>query len=232
MDNHKVSISPEDLPVEVLGIILSQICHHRRLGPPSTLSISDQRDDVKALKALTHVSTRLRSVALPILFHNPTSHINYYAILRALDRQPDLAQSVKVLYLPTSSTAETIWNLRLLERMAEKLSVNIGSIGESSNLQKHIETDLLMSMCPKVEHLEIHVTDDEGKKQKTDFGFLRRHLTHLGGVSQFLNLRFLEINTSGCNRFSINSTEASLFLREAHSLDTLVSQRHRGEQNV
>ncbi|KAH6999332.1 hypothetical protein EDB80DRAFT_724578 [Ilyonectria destructans] len=229
MRNDKSTTSVEDLPVEILRVIFSHFCHHCCLGPLSTFPISDQRDDVKALKALTHVSTSFRSVALPILFHNPTSHVQYYALLQALDRQPDLAQCVKVLYLPTSSTAEPK-NLPLLERMAEKLSVNIGSVDEPRNLQKDLETDLLMSLCPKVEHLEIHITDDEGKKQKTTFGFLRRHLKHLAEASGFSKLRFLEINSSGCNRFSVASRELSLFLRETPLLETLVLKGTEGHR--
>ncbi|KAF5022525.1 hypothetical protein F66182_5427 [Fusarium sp. NRRL 66182] len=93
-----------------------------------------------------------------------------------------------------------------------------------------METNVLLALCSKLERLTIHITDSEGKEQRTNFDLLHYLGRNHGTISGLAGLGHLEINTNKCNRFSIGDTEVPLFLQQSHRLETLVLRGPEGNR--
>ncbi|KAH7230551.1 uncharacterized protein BKA55DRAFT_583036 [Fusarium redolens] len=216
------------LPPELLGDVFSWFCSH---CSGCGVENEDNAADIKSLVALTQTNRIFRSIAMPVLFHSLGPCLPSTYFFRVLDCQPDLARMVKHLCLPLSTpkSSSVIKDSEFLARLADNISLDLGTMKRKRFCVIDSEMCLAMALCSGMERLRIHISGDQIIGQTRHFELLnillgkRKH-------EIFPNLRHLDINKTQCNKFSLCDPEQIILMRGAPRLEKLILRGPEGER--
>ncbi|KAM5363206.1 hypothetical protein ACJA88_013644 [Fusarium oxysporum] len=211
----------EDLPLELLSHVFSQLCIHCTSSfLPEAAKIPHYKIDIIALIALSHTSKRFRGEALPIIFHDATLCFTGKYVINMFDYGPYLAQSVKKLVLPFPGTSST-GILPSLKRIARGLSLDMDAFPQLWDDQESVATGLLLALCPNVEWMQFNVSDSRNTDKEAGIKIFQNIYQNNQLSSAFNKLRRLGLDSSDCRTFSMSGPELPMFLREFPHLKVL-----------
>ncbi|KAH7191819.1 uncharacterized protein B0J16DRAFT_379708 [Fusarium flagelliforme] len=190
----------EDLPVEIINFIFSQLLIPCR-DEWSEYMTEYPKADAKALVSLTGTSRLCRSLALPILFQSiDKSHKGEY-IFNMFNSHQDLTQLTKALTLPFSRHSNSDYSD--VQDTATRLGV--GDPVDYSIQQGRPETaeaSLALALCSNLERLKIHLPDHKrsndwsNKSFGPTFSLFRIISWELETAVCLENMKYLECFTS------------------------------------
>ncbi|RFN45485.1 f-box domain protein [Fusarium flagelliforme] len=225
----------ENLPVEIVDRIFSQLCHHCNNKYPETPT-SDHGRDNEALFQLTRTSRTCRSIALPFLFHSFYHYQEVTYIFKMFNWHQDFTQCTRALVLPFSSTCSDI---PLVRGTAERLSLADPKAVDFVDLKPFdfaaisnhpsAEASLALTLCSKVKRLQITLdTLDRNRASfKDTFHLFKRISGQRGTPAVLQSLKHLEVRTGFEPTDGIVASGIPLLLELSPRLEVLIL-RDRG----
>ncbi|KAJ4221093.1 hypothetical protein NW759_007161 [Fusarium solani] len=224
----------EKLPAEVLLEICKLLCDHCSLEKPAT-DLSNpsgiRTRSPLALHALSRTSSRLRSIARPILYHDIGGTVPFFEWFSSISRDRELAESVKTLQLGHVGRWESSQVVHAIQ-VSRGLNLGIHDDGdvkfalesrfELSLAISQVYNEVTMALCPNVETMLLTITDCNGGGEATELHHFAKRLGSLEDAAKLKRLQHLTLCSYAADSFSIRNPAVRVILSAAPALRKLV----------